>query len=163
MAETLVFSNGADRETRYRELNPHIVALTDGESDNTANLANVAAALKETFGFFWVGFYLSNGSELVVGPFQGPVACTRIPFGKGVCGHAFSTEETVIVPDVEQFPGHIACSSDSRSEIVIPIFAKDKEVLGVLDVDSNAIDDFSHVDRNGLEAVVRVVEEFLNG
>ena len=163
MAETLAFSKGASREARYRELLPQIEALTADEIDVTANLANVAAALKEAFGFFWVGFYLSDGNELVVGPFQGPVACTRIPFGKGVCGHAYSTGETVIVPDVDKFPGHIACSSESKSEIVVPIFSGESGVIGVLDVDSDTVDDFSEVDRSGLEGVVKVVERLVSG
>ena len=122
MAESVVFTKTAERSVIYDEITPQIAALIAGETDLIANLANIAAVLKEAFGFFWVGFYLAKGGELVLGPFQGPLACTRIAFGKGVCGHAYSTRETVIVPDVDAFPGHIACSSASRSEIVVPMF-----------------------------------------
>src|SRR5215212_7450256 len=125
MAESVAFSKTDDRGVIYNEITPQIDALISGEPDLTANLANVAAVLKEAFGFFWVGFYLKKHDQLVLGPFQGPLACTRIDFDKGVCGHAYSTAETVIVPDVDQFPGHIACSSDAKSEIVIPIFGTD--------------------------------------
>lgn len=157
MAETLAFTAGATRGAIYNEIVPQVEALVDGEPDVVANLANVAAVLKEAFGFFWVGFYLSKGGELVLGPFQGPPACTRIGFDSGVCGHAYTTRETVIVPDVEQFPGHIACSSAARSEIVVPIF-KDGDVVGVLDVDSDKLDDFSDTDADGLGRIVRIVE-----
>src|SRR5215203_138500 len=121
MAESIAFSKIADRSVVYKELVPQIEALIENERDVTANLANVAAVLKEAFGFFWVGFYIAKDDQLVLGPFQGPLACTRIDFGQGVCGHAYSTAETVIVPNVEEFPGHIACSSDAKSEIVLPI------------------------------------------
>jgi GAF domain-containing protein len=133
--------------------------LISGEDDLIANLANVAAVLKEAFGFFWVGFYLKKGEQLVLGPFQGPLACTRINFGEGVCGHAYSTRETVIVPNVDEFPGHIACSSASKSEIVVPIFSKNGEVFGVLDVDSDRLDDFSDRDSAGLGDIVLAIEK----
>jgi GAF domain-containing protein len=157
MAETLAFTAGATRNAIYDEIVPQIEELVEGETDSVANLANVAAVLKEAFGFFWVGFYLVKDSELVLGPFQGPLACTRIAFNKGVCGRAYTTRETIIVPDVEEFPGHIACSSAARSEIVLPIF-NDEEVIGVLDVDSDKLDDFSEVDADGLGRIVRVIE-----
>ena len=161
MAESLAFSKTADRSTVYDEIVPQIDSLVAGERDLVANLANVAAVLKEAFNFFWVGFYLKKEGQLVLGPFQGPLACTRIDFGKGVCGHAYSTAETVIVPNVDEFPGHIACSSASRSEIVVPIFQPDRKVFGVLDVDSDRLDDFSDVDREGLARVVGVIERFI--
>lgn len=158
MAESIAFSPLAGRATIYSELLPQIVAVTEGESDITANLANISAILKQAFEFFWVGFYILKGDQLVLGPFQGPLACTRIDLDKGVCGHAFTTRQTVIVPDVDAFPGHIACASESKSEIVVPIFAKDGSVYGVLDVDSNRLDDFSDVDSAGLGAIVKVIE-----
>lgn len=158
MAEGINVSAGADRATVYKELAPQIEALVSGESDLIANLANITAALKEAFGFFWVGFYLRKGDQLVLSAFQGPVACTRIDFDRGVCGHCYTTRETVIIPDVERFPGHIACSSASRSEIVLPVFGADGEVFGVLDVDSDRLDDFSQADAEGLGRVVKLVE-----
>lgn len=161
MAETVAFSQEGDRATRYEEIVPQIAALIEGETDLIANLANVAAVLKEVFGFFWVGFYLKKGGQLVLGPFQGPLACTRIDFDKGVCGHAYSTGETVIVPDVDEFPGHIACASASRSEIVVPIINGSGEVFAVLDVDSDRLDDFSSVDADGLGRVVKSIERTL--
>ena len=157
MAESLAFSKAGSRETIYREITPQIEALIAGETDITANLANVAAVLKEAFSFFWVGFYLKKDGELVLGPFQGPVACTRLGLNQGVCGHAYSKRETVIVPNVDEFPGHIACSSASKSEIVVPIF-NGSEVFGVLDVDSDRLDDFSDTDRIGLEGIGSVIE-----
>jgi L-methionine (R)-S-oxide reductase len=160
VAESIAFSKAASRDTVYREIVPQIEALVAGESDLIANLANIAAVLKEAFGFFWVGFYFVKDDQLVLGPFQGPLACTRIDFDKGVCGHAYSTRQTVIVPDVEAFPGHIACSSAARSEIVVPIFAGDGSVIGVLDVDSDKLDDFGDADRVGLSAVTSVIERF---
>jgi GAF domain-containing protein len=158
MAETLAFSRTRDRSVIYEEIAPQIAALVESEPDLIANLANIAAVLKEAFGFFWVGFYLKKENELVLGPFQGPLACTRIKFNEGVCGHCYTTKETVIVPDVEAFPGHIACSSASRSEIVLPIFGKDGEVTMVLDVDSDKLDDFSEVDAEGLKRIVKIIE-----
>jgi GAF domain-containing protein len=157
MAEAVQFSKTAPREQVYAELEPQIEALIAGETDLVANLANAAAVLKEAFGFFWVGFYIAKEGELVLGPFQGPLACTRIAFDKGVCGHAYTTRRTVIVPNVDEFPGHIACSSASKSEVVVPIF-NGAEVFGVLDVDSDRLDDFSEVDQKGLETIVRVIE-----
>lgn len=157
MAESIAFSKSADRVTIYAELVPQVEALLSGETDTIANLANVAAVLKEAFGFFWVGFYIAKDGELVLGPFQGPLACTRIAFDKGVCGHAYSTRETVIVPDVDAFPGHIACSSAARSEIVVPIFSGEQAVA-VLDVDSDRLADFSEADSAGLNAIVRIIE-----
>ena len=158
MAESIAFSKAADRATVYAELAPQIEALIADESDLVANLANIAAVLKEAFGFFWVGFYLKKGDQLVLGPFQGPLACTRIDFGSGVCGHAYSTRETVIVPNVDEFPGHIACSSASKSEIVVPMFDSEGEVFGVLDVDSDRLDEFGQADRQGLERVVALLK-----
>ena len=140
------------KSERYALLRKQVESLTEGESDLTANLANVAAAIQQTFPFWWTGFYLVRGEQLVLGPFQGPVACTRIPFGRGVCGTAWQRRETVVVPDVEAFPGHIACSSASRSEIVVPILLNG-EVLGVLDIDSRELATFDDEDAAGLEAV----------
>jgi len=161
MAESLAFSKTKDRKVIYDEIAPQVEALVAGETDLVANLANVAAALKEAFGFFWVGFYLKKENQLVLSAFQGSVACTRIDFDKGVCGHCYTTKKTVIVPDVEEFPGHIACSSLSKSEIVLPIFDKDGEVFGVLDVDSDKLDDFSEVDADGLRKIVDIVEKLI--
>ena len=158
MAEGVQFSKTASREQLYSEITPQIESLIAGERDLVANLANSAAALKEAFGFFWVGFYIAKDGELVLGPFQGPVACTRIAFDKGVCGHAYRRRQTVVVPDVNEFPGHVACSSASKSEIVVPIFGDDDSVFGVLDVDSDQLDDFSAVDQEGLENIVKVIE-----
>lgn len=159
MAESIAFSKTGVRETIYAEITPQIEALIHDETDLVANLANVASVLKEAFGFFWVGFYLKKDNQLVLGPFQGPLACTRIDFGSGVCGHAYTTRETVIVPNVEEFPGHIVCSSASKSEIVVPIFGTNGDVLGVLDVDSDAVDDFSEIDSRGLKAIVGLIEK----
>src|SRR5687768_12426749 len=161
MAESVAFTKTADRETIYSEITLQIEALMAGETDTVANLANVAAVLKEAFGFFWVGFYLEKGRQLVLGPFQGPIACTRINFDQGVCGHAYTNRKTTIVDDVDEFPGHIACSSLSRSEIVVPIFRADGTVFGLLDVDSDRLADFSAIDRDGLEAVTRIIERFI--
>jgi GAF domain-containing protein len=136
----------------YQSLLPQIRALIEDEEDRIANMANIAAALKQTFGFFWVGFYLVKGNELVLGPFQGPVACTRIPFGKGVCGTAWKERRTIIVPDVNQFPGHIACNSESKSEIVVPLFVNG-EIIGVLDIDSNRLNAFDETDATYLEKI----------
>lgn len=155
MAEDLQIVTGTKTE-RYRSLLPQIKALIEGETDRVANLANVAAALKEQFGWLWVGFYLVKDGELVVGPFQGPVACTRIRKGKGVCGTSWEQARTLIVPDVEAFPGHIACSSLSRSEIVVPMF-QNGEVAGVLDVDSVELNAFDEEDQRWLEEVVKVL------
>ncbi|MFA7380636.1 MAG: GAF domain-containing protein [Bacteroidia bacterium] len=146
------------KEKRYTSLLPQIYALVEGEPDLTANLANVAAALKETFQWWWIGFYLVKENELVLGPFQGPVACTRIASGKGVCGSSWVKKETIVVPDVEQFPGHIACSSASRSEIVVPI-KKGEQVLAVLDADSEHLSHFDEVDRQFLEQLCQRLSE----
>ncbi|WP_343704212.1 GAF domain-containing protein [Chitinophaga sp.] len=156
MAEDLTIAKGSKAE-QYTALLPQIKALITGEPDQTANLANITAALKEQFGWLWVGFYLVKNNELVLAPFQGPVACTRIRYGKGVCGAAWQQAKTLIVPDVEKFPGHIACSSLSRSEIVVPIF-KNGEVIGVLDVDSTELNTFDETDRQYLEEIVSWVE-----
>jgi L-methionine (R)-S-oxide reductase len=160
MAETLIISQTATREQRYAELLPQLRSMVEGERDLTANLANIAAALRQTFGFFWVGFYLVKDGQLVLGPFQGPIACTRIDFGRGVCGAAWKEQKTILVPDVEAFPGHIACSSLSRSEVVVPGF-KNGQVALVLDVDSDQLNDFDSTDQHYLENVMRVVETFL--
>ena len=167
MAETLVISQSTDKATRYQTLLPQIEALTLGEADVIANLSNIAAALKQTMGFFWVGFYLvknnampADRQELVLGPFQGPVACTRIAFGKGVCGACWKEKKTIIVPNVDEFPGHIACSSDSKSEIVLPAF-KNREVALVLDVDSDKLKDFDQTDERYLSQVMHLIEKFL--
>ena len=149
MAEELHIE-ATEKEGKYLELLPQLQSLMKEEPDKVANLANVAAALAQTFHFFWVGFYLVKGDELVLGPFQGPVACTRIARGKGVCGTAWEKKEIVLVPDVDDFPGHIACSSESRSEVVVPII-RSGEVVGVLDVDSKMYSDFSAVDAHYLE------------
>ena len=145
MAEDLYINAGSKTE-KYRALLPQLKNLLAGEDDLIANLANVSAALKETFHFFWVGFYLVKGEELVLGPFQGPIACTRIRKGRGVCGKAWEKAETLVVPDVDAFPGHIACSSLSRSEIVVPLLRAEGEVWGVLDVDSESLNGFDETD-----------------
>jgi L-methionine (R)-S-oxide reductase len=157
MAEDLTIINSTNKQEQYQSLIPQIEALLYGEIDLVANLANVAAALKEQFKWFWVGFYLVKNNELVLGPFQGPVACTRIAKGKGVCGAAWEQAKTLIVPDVDAFPGHIACSSASRSEIVIPIF-KDGGIVGVLDVDSEELDQFDETDAKYLEQIIKLLQ-----
>jgi L-methionine (R)-S-oxide reductase len=157
MAEDLTIITSADKTAQYKSLIPQIEALITGEEYLIANLANICAALKEQFNWFWVGFYLVKGNELVLGPFQGPVACTRIAMGKGVCGTAWQQAETLIVADVDEFPGHIACSSLSRSEIVLPLF-NGNEVVGVLDVDSEHLSHFDGVDKQYLEQVVKLVK-----
>ena len=162
MAESIAFSKTSDRKIIYSEIVPQIEAIVSCESDLTANLANITAVLKEAFGFFWVGFYLKKENQLVLNAFQGTLACTRIDFGKGVCGHSYSTKQVVIVPNVDEFPGHIACSSASKSEIVLPIFDKQGEVFGVLDVDSDRLNDFSEVDAKGLQQVIKIIEKLIN-
>ncbi len=154
MAEDLYVSDGS-KEEKYEMLLKQIKGLIEGESNLVANLANMSAALKETFNFFWVGFYLVDGEELVLGPFQGPIACTRIRKGKGVCGTAWSEERTIVVPDVDAFPGHIACSSLSRSEIVVPLIDHENKVWGVLDIDSEQLDTFDDTDARFLEELCR--------
>jgi len=158
MAEDLQIPTGS-RAEKYAALYPQIQGLLAGENDQTANLANIVAAIKEVFGFFWVGFYIVKDGQLVLGPFQGPVACTRIPFHKGVCGHAYTIAETVIVPDVDAFPGHIACASASKSEIVLPVKNQAGKVTMVLDVDSDTLNDFSVVDQQGLEKILGLINE----
>jgi len=159
MAETLYIPQTTARKEIYESLLPQVEGLISGETDIIANLANIAAVLKEAFGFFWVGFYIKKENQLVLGPFQGPIACTRINFDKGVCGYCYRTKETVIVPNVDEFPGHIACSSASKSEIVVPVFNHTSEVLMVLDVDSEELDDFSEDDKEGLEKMMKLLEK----
>ena len=162
MAEQLIIT-AKDKAGIYAELLPQIKAVVSAESDMIANMANISAILKEAFGFWWVGFYIvkpssvpeSNETELVLGPFQGPLACTRIKKGRGVCGTTWAKEETIIVPDVEQFPGHIACSSLSRSEIVVPVFAPSGEVSAVLDIDSEHLATFDVTDKEWLEKMLQ--------
>ena len=158
MAKTLFLPQSGTKEEIYQALLPQVEALITGEQDLVANLANIAAALREAFGFFWVGFYVVQGQELVLGPFQGPIACTRIAYGRGVCGTAWKEQKTQLVPDVEAFPGHIACSSASKSEIVVPAF-HEGEVFLVLDVDSDKLDDFDAVDQRYLEALMGLLEK----
>ncbi len=155
MAEDLLISGG-NRNEQYKSLIPQVKALLEGETDLIANMANLAAALKEQFGWLWVGFYLVKKDELVLGPFQGPVACTRIKKGRGVCGACWEKKATLIVDDVEKFPGHIACSSLSRSEIVIPVL-KEGEVVAVLDADSEALGHFDDTDKKYLEEMVGMI------
>lgn len=156
MAETLHISTGASRSAQYTQLLPQLEALVAPEPSLIANLANVTAALRQTFGFFWVGFYLVDGNELVLGPFQGDMACTRIGFGNGVCGTSWKEQKTLLVPNVDEFPGHIACSAASRSEVVVPIF-HDGKVSAVLDVDSDEPDHFTEDDATGLERVAALL------
>lgn len=156
MAEDLQIITGNKAE-QYQSLLPQIKGLLDGEPDLIANMANVVAALKEQFGWLWVGFYVVKNEELVLAPFQGPVACTRIKKGRGVCGSSWAQAKTLIVPDVEQFPGHIACSSLSKSEIVVPVI-RNNEVVAVLDVDSSEYDQFDTTDQQYLEAIVNLIE-----
>jgi len=145
-----------DKENIYKALLPQIRSLVGVENDSVANMANIAAVLKETFGFFWVGFYVVKGEQLVLAPFQGPLACTRIAFGRGVCGTAWKEQRTLIVPDVEMFPGHIACNAASRSEIVVPIFHGD-EVVAVIDIDSDKLDFFDSIDAQYLEQIAKLL------
>jgi GAF domain-containing protein len=158
MAEELIINQSLDKEGKYSVLLPQIKSLIAGEKNLIANLANITAALKETFNFFWVGFYLVKDNELVLGPFQGKIACTRIPFGKGVCGTAWKEMKTIIVDDVDKFPGHIACSNLSRSEIVVPIFNKNNVVTMVLDIDSDKLADFDTVDQKYLEQLAVIIQ-----
>jgi L-methionine (R)-S-oxide reductase len=156
MAEDLNIIIGT-KEEQYKALIPQIKGLLEGETDLVANLANITAALKEQFGWFWVGFYIIKGEELVLGPFQGPVACTRIKKGRGVCGSSWAEAKTLIVPDVEKFPGHIACSSLSKSEIVVPVF-NNGNIMGVLDVDSDELNQFDATDQKYLEEIVALIK-----
>jgi GAF domain-containing protein len=158
MAESIIYTAGATRETIYQELLPQIKAVMTPELDLMANLANVTAILKEAFGFLWIGFYRRMDDELVLGPFQGPLACTRIRLDQGVCGAAATQQRSILVPDVSQFPGHIACSSDSRSEIVVPLVSLGRSEL-VLDIDSDQVDDFSAIDQQYLEAIMTMIAD----
>lgn len=160
MAEDLIISSSKDKRERYRTLIPQLESLVRGEKDLIANLSNIVAALKQTMNFFWVGFYIVKEEQLVLGPFQGPVACTRIDLGKGVCGTAWKNKTTIVVPNVDEFPGHIACSSASRSEIVLPVFKGD-HVAMVLDVDSEKVNDFDEDDAQALAEVVKLTEQLL--
>jgi L-methionine (R)-S-oxide reductase len=160
MAEQLFIDTTQDKATRYQSLLPQIEGLIMGEADVVANLANITAALKEAMGFFWVGFYMVKSNELVLGPFQGPIACTRIGFGKGVCGACWKEKKVMLVPNVDEFPGHIACSSASKSEIVLPAF-KNNEVALVLDVDSDQLNDFDAVDEKYLSQLMKLIERFI--
>ncbi|MDX5479158.1 GAF domain-containing protein [Fontibacter flavus] len=159
MAESIYIPESATKAEKYQAILPQVESLISTETDSYANLANVAAVLKETFGFFWVGFYLVKEDQLVLGPFQGPLACTRIAFGKGVCGTAWKEAQTQLVPDVDAFPGHIACSSASKSEVVVPGF-KEEKVWIVLDVDSDRLDDFDQVDAEQLEKLMHIVSKY---
>lgn len=160
MAEQLIISRSSDKKEKYKTLLPQLDSLVEGENDLVANLSNIAAALKQTMGFYWVGFYIVKQGQLVLGPFQGPIACTRIDFGKGVCGTAWKEKRNIIVPNVEEFPGHIACSSESRSEIVLPAL-KNQEVVLVLDVDSDRLNDFDSEDEKSLIKVMKIIERLL--
>ncbi len=146
----------SSKEDKYKEIIPQLEHLVDPANHYISDLANIAAVLKETFDFYWVGFYLVNEGSLILGPFQGPLACTKIAFGKGVCGSSWKEEKTLIVPDVDQFPGHIACSSLSRSEIVLPLRNSKNEIVGVLDVDSKALSDFDEIDGEHLEKILNL-------
>jgi len=158
MGENIIFLKNVSKAKQYENLLPQIKALVEPETDFIANLANVAAVLKSAFDFFWIGFYLVKEGELVLGPFQGPVACTRIAFGKGVCGTAWKERRTIIVQDVEQFPGHIACNSESKSEIVVPLF-RENQVIGVLDIDSDWLNTFDEIDAGYLEEICATIPQ----
>ncbi len=160
MAEQLIVDVAVSKQERYQSLVPQIEALIAGENDAVANLANIAAALRQAMNFFWVGFYVVKNNELVLGPFQGPIACTRIAYGKGVCGACWKEKKVMLVPNVDEFPGHIACSSDSKSEIVLPAF-KNQEVALVLDVDSDRLNDFDKTDEKYLQEVMKLIERFI--
>lgn len=157
MAEEINISGAISKKEKYQQLLPQLKSLLETETDVIANMANVSAALKEVLGFFWVGFYRVNQSELVLGPFQGPIACTRIKFAKGVCGRAWKEQKTLVVANVDEFPGHIACSSLSKSEIVVPLFHNQK-VAAVLDVDSNKLNAFDEIDEKYLNEIARLIK-----
>jgi L-methionine (R)-S-oxide reductase len=160
MAETLVIEAAQSRAEIYRQLLPQLRALVEAEPDPIANAANLMAGLRQALGFFWIGVYYVRGQELILGPFQGPIACTRIAHGRGVCGAAWARAETLVVPDVEAFPGHIACSSESKSEIVVPVI-RDEQVVAVLDVDSDQLNDFTAaVDQAALEEVAALLARY---
>ena len=161
MAEELIITNSLSKEEKYKELYPQIFALIQGENDLIASLANIMAALKYGFGWLWVGVYFVKGKELVLGPFQGPIACTRIQLGRGVSGTAWNKNEIIIVPDVDQFPDHIICNAASKSEIVFPIANKDGEVALILDIDSDKLNDFDDIDKEYLSKIVRIIEDLL--
>ena len=160
MSEDLKLDYNLRRAEMYQAIIPQIKGLISGESDHIANISNIIAVLKEAFQFFWVGVYFVKGDTLVLGPFQGPVACTRIKKGQGVCGSSWDRKETIVVENVDEFPGHIACSSQSKSEIVLPAF-KNSEVALVLDIDSNQLADFDHVDKMYLTEIVKLIEEVI--
>lgn len=160
MAEELIIENSASRDDKYKSLIPQIEALVTGEPDLVANLSNIAAALKYGMSYYWVGFYLVKNDELVLGPFQGPIACTRIAKGRGVCGTSWAEGSTQVVANVDEFPGHIACSGDSKSEIVLPAF-KNGVVALILDVDSDELNDFDEVDKEHLEKLMGIIEGLL--
>lgn len=157
MSETIFFTPNADKATRYKEIIPQIRSLVSSEKDMTANMANISAVLKEVFNFLWVGFYFVKESELVLGPFQGPIACTRIQKGRGVCGQSWARGETIIVPDVNSFQGHIACSSASKSEIVVPVINSEDEVFAILDIDSEMNGFFDSTDKRYLETIAEIL------
>lgn len=157
MSQYITYPENGTREVIYKSLLPQIESLIGHETDLTANMANICAVIKEAFGFFWVGFYLVKEEELVLGPFQGPVACTRIRFGRGVCGTAWKEGRTIIVPDVEQFSGHIACSSESKSEIVIPLYTHENSIIGVLDIDSDELNTFNDADALYLTKIINLL------
>ena len=157
MAEEIIVPKGISKTEKYDALLPQLQSLVESEPDVIANMANISAALKEVFGFFWVGFYIVKDDQLVLGPFQGPIACTRIRYGKGVCGTAWKEQKPIIVSNVDEFPGHIACSSLSKSEIVIPVFRQEK-VVAVLDVDSELLDHFDGTDEKYLSEIVKLVK-----
>lgn len=161
MSESILIDTSAPKALKYEQLIPQVKTLVEGESDSTAILANTAAAIHQAMGFFWTGFFLVRNNELVLGPFQGPVACMRIAYGKGVCGTAWEQNETQVVQDVDQFPGHIACSSESRSEIVVPLRDRNGQVMGVFDADSAALNDFDSTDREYLENLCNWLSEQL--
>ena len=156
MSYSLAIETTATKAEKYEQLLPQVEALVSSETDLIANMANTAAVLKEVFDFWWVGFYLVKEDQLVLGPFQGPLACTRIPFDKGVCGACYSQDKVMLVPNVDEFPGHIACSSATKSEIVLPVKDKDGNTIAVLDIDSDKLSDFDEVDQKWLEQLVKI-------
>ncbi|TXB64820.1 GAF domain-containing protein [Vicingus serpentipes] len=159
MAEELIVSDGISKEKKYEELIPQIKALVEGESDKTANLCNIMSALKWTFNWLWIGVYIVRGDELVLGPFQGPIACTRIQLGRGVSGTAWHKKEVIIVPNVDEFPDHIICNSASKSEIVLPVMNKNGDVSMILDADSDKLNDFDEIDEKYLSQVIEIIKK----
>jgi L-methionine (R)-S-oxide reductase len=162
MAEELIISESLSKKEKYEQLLPQLEGLVMGESNTIANVSNIMAALKQSFNFWWVGVYFVDGDTLVLGPFQGPVACTRIGFGKGVCGTSWKEKRTIVVENVELFPGHIACSSASQSEIVVPVFNNKKEVIAVIDVDSEHLNHFDETDKLYLEKVAVLLQKIID-